>query len=50
MNQPKLLDPRITTARETYCCDDLVVDDDADIRDADGGCWVAAWLWLPNED
>ena len=29
----------------------LVIDDNANIRLADGGHWVAAWLWLPeNED
>ena len=57
MNQPKLLDPRIEAARKHYLSLDgiaydqnVAIDDNATIREADGGHWIAAWLWLPDEE
>jgi hypothetical protein len=37
------------TARELYGSDDIEIDDDAKISEADKGTWVAAWVWVPEE-
>ena len=28
----------------------LEIDDDAIVSQAEGGCYVAAWVWVPDED
>jgi len=40
----------VERARELYGDDDLTVDDDAVVSDADGGAWVAAWVWVPDDN
>jgi formylmethanofuran dehydrogenase subunit E len=38
-------------ARETYALsDDISIDEDATISHAENGCWVAAWVWVPDEE
>ena len=42
---------QIQRARDEYCDDscDLAVDDDVGTSEADGGTWVQAWVWLPDQ-
>ncbi len=40
----------IAAARELYADDDLEIDDNPAISHADGGVWVAAWVWVANEE
>ena len=28
----------------------LEIDDDAIVSQSEGGCYVAAWVWVPDED
>lgn len=35
----------IAIARDTYCDDELEIDDDPKTSIGDGGMWVAAWVW-----
>ena len=28
----------------------LEIDDDAIVSQSEGGCFVAAWVWVPDED
>lgn len=38
-------------AREIWASDDLEIDEDAEVHEAgDSGRWVAAWVYVPNED
>lgn len=37
-------------ARELFESDTLEVDDDAKVSWTEGGVWVQAWLWIPDED
>jgi hypothetical protein len=37
----------VERARELYANDELEIDDNAIISQADDGCWVAAWVWVP---
>lgn len=38
-------------ARADYATgDDVQIDDDATVSEADGGAWVAAWVWVPQDD
>lgn len=39
---------QIARARGLYADDDCEIDDGARVSGADGGLWVAAWVWLPN--
>lgn len=34
-------------AREEYSCDDIQVDDDANVTYASQGAWVQAWVYIP---
>lgn len=39
-------------ARERWCTDDLVIDDvltKKDFSAGDDGCWVRAWVWVPDD-
>lgn len=36
----------IQQARDLHAGDDLQIDDDATISEAEGGAWVAAWVWV----
>lgn len=40
----------IARAREEYANDDVEIDDDARLSEADEGCWVQAWVWLDKTD
>jgi hypothetical protein len=45
-------DEEIERARDQYALgsdDDIEVDDGALSSQADGGTWVQAWVWLPDE-
>jgi len=38
-------------AREIYHEEGtLEIDDDAIVSQSEGGCYVAAWVWVPDED
>jgi hypothetical protein len=37
-------------AAELFATDECQIDDDAQVSEADEGVWIAAWLWLPEED
>jgi hypothetical protein len=39
----------IAAARETYCSDDLEIDDTPALSRAEKGSWVAAWVWVSND-
>ena len=43
----------VERARAIYQTDEIEIDDDAKTSQAednpDGGKWVAAWVWLPDE-
>lgn len=46
-------DPFIDAARTIYSADsnnNIEVDANPALSHADGGTWVAAWLWVPTED
>jgi hypothetical protein len=30
--------------------DNIEIDDNAQINAAEGGTWVAAWVWVPDEE
>ena len=40
----------ISEARNMYACDDIEVDDNADVRPSSHGMWVNGWLWVPNTE
>ena len=42
----------IEEARDTYCNEEIEIDDEPDLSIADGGVWVSAWVWVQtfNED
>lgn len=40
----------IEAARTKYADDDLEIDDEAFVSEADEGTWVSAWVWVPRED
>jgi hypothetical protein len=40
----------IAQARAQYCNDDLEIDDDPKLSDNGEGCWVAAWVWVSDEE
>lgn len=40
----------ITRARELYADDETEIDDDPAVSHADDGTWVAAWVWVSNEE
>jgi hypothetical protein len=37
----------IAQARGTYATDDVEIDDNPSISQADEGTWVSGWLWVP---
>lgn len=42
----------IELARQRYAIpshDDLEIDDNPKLSEAEGGTWVAAWVWVDNE-
>ncbi|WP_143062010.1 hypothetical protein [Faunimonas pinastri] len=39
----------IAIARERYADDDLEIDDDPIVSNAENGVWVSAWVWVPSE-
>lgn len=42
---------QIETARNyDIVGDDLEIDDKPMIASAEFGCWVSAWIWVPNDD
>lgn len=40
----------IATARAQYASDAIEIDDDAGTSEGDGGTWVQAWVWVPNQN
>jgi hypothetical protein len=40
---------QIASARCYHQCDELEIDDDAEVSVAEGGYWVQAWVWVDNE-
>lgn len=40
----------IQAARDEYQNDDVEIDEGALASHADGGVWVAAWVWLGDEE
>ena len=40
----------VARAREDYGADEIEVDDDAEVSVTPNGKWVAAWLWLQDEE
>lgn len=40
----------ISAAREAYGDDECEIDDDAQVSEGEGGTWVAAWVWVEDED
>lgn len=47
---PKVHEDAIQKARKQWTSDDLEIDDKPSVSVADGGCWVAAWVWVPMEE
>jgi hypothetical protein len=45
-------DEQLDAARKLYRSNEIEIDDDAAISQADDGYWVQAWVWVPveNED
>lgn len=40
----------IESARNTYCNDEINIDDDAMVSVGDDGVWVEAWVWVQNPE
>lgn len=40
----------IAAAREEHACDEVEIDDMPEVSEGDGGCWVAAWVWVETAD
>lgn len=40
----------ISEARDLYGSTEIEIDDNAGASRADGGLWVAAWVWLDRPD
>jgi len=43
-------DDQLAEARAIHANDDLEIDDDATVSEADNGYWVQAWVWVPQDD
>jgi hypothetical protein len=39
----------IEAARELYECDQLDIDDDAQVLHTENGYWVQAWVWIEKQ-
>ena len=37
-------------AQGGYVTEELEIDGDAETSEGDGGVWVAAWVWVPDEE
>lgn len=37
----------VRQARELFACEELEIDDDAQLSEANDGTWVQAWVWVP---
>jgi hypothetical protein len=40
----------IAVARKHYASEDIEIEDYPDVTEADGGCWVRAWCWIPDPE
>lgn len=40
----------IAQARESYADDELEIDDTPEVSEGEGGCWVAAWAWVGDDE
>jgi len=40
----------LSAAREEYASDEINIDEDAELSEADDGCWVQGWLWVYTGD
>lgn len=38
----------IQTARDTYCTDDIEIDDHPVLSITDSGAWINAWVFVPH--
>ena len=38
----------IELARKRYAASDLEIEDFPPVKEAKGGAWVRAWVWVPN--
>ena len=46
-----MADPALReAAHDEYGTDEVEIDDEPAIAPADGGTWVAAWVWMPDEE
>lgn len=41
-------DEYIAAAREQCCDESVIIYEDSVTSHVGGGCWVAAWVWVPN--
>lgn len=52
-SKPRATPYQIARARRLYAQgsdDDIEIDDDALVSEGDGGAWVQAWVWVPNQE
>lgn len=40
----------VKVARNEYVTDEVEIDDEPELSPSEDGCWVAAWVWVSNED
>lgn len=40
----------VTAARAEYVTNEIAIDDDPRISPSDAGCWVAAWVYVSDQD
>ena len=52
MTDTKTIEQLIDEARDIYACDDIEIDDNAQVNPTgDGtGHWVQAWVYVQNDD
>lgn len=46
-----MADPALReAAHDQYGTDEIEIDDEPAIASASGGTWVAAWVWMPDDE
>ena len=45
-NEKRIIDYAV----DRYTTEDIEIDHDPKLSDADEGCWVQAWVWVPYEE
>lgn len=48
-DEPTLRESVRALARQYHGDDDCEIDQDAEVLFTDGGAWVQAWVWVPQE-